>query len=101
MCGAPEGPRQASAAGSRGPARLLLPRCPRFVMSGTSPQESNPGALLTQEVVKLPLEFVRQLSIKVQDQRPGKTSLLHARARVHGYMTSTSVSCSATRVALR
>lgn len=26
-----------------------------------------------QEVVKLPLEFVRQLSIKVQHQRPGKT----------------------------
>lgn len=31
------------------------------------------ASLTRQEVVKLPLEFVRQLSIKVQHQRPGKT----------------------------
>lgn len=29
-----------------------------------------------QEVVKLPLEFVRQLSIKVQHQRPGKADVI-------------------------
>ncbi|TWW62798.1 Inositol-pentakisphosphate 2-kinase [Takifugu flavidus] len=44
---------------------------PQVGIADTSPDGINPGSLLIQEVVKLPLEFVRQLSIKVQHERPG------------------------------
>lgn len=52
----------------------------RSPAAGGTKQESvcstitKPTLLLSlQEVVKLPLEFVRQLSIKVQHQRPGRS----------------------------
>lgn len=60
---------------------------PGVGIADTSPDQSNPGSLLIQEVVKLPLEFVRQLSIKVQHERPGK-SLLAKSTRTHGDMLS-------------
>lgn len=46
-----------------------------------------------QEVVKLPLEFVRQLSIKVQHQRPGETEMFIACFDLW-YFCNGTMSCS-------
>lgn len=64
---------------------------PQVGIADTSPDESDPGSLLIQEVVKLPLEFVRQLSIKVQHERPGKSFLTrstHPHTHTHGDLLS-------------